>query len=653
MAYSLPSMPQANALAHHFLAREPATRNSMPPTSSPAALFSLLCEHVPLWECGTAGPDNAFRLATGALQAAATEPALALPGALLARFAWEQHPLDPRLLNLVTALDDDTGFLGVARDLARGLTRRCRVPQDHAAFGTPTEGEAVLHFLRPRLADAMHGAFWLGRGFAWCLAHDASGRTLDTLLDAFPHCDPRLAGRLRAEHAIVHKSHDEATALLTYASASHGEGDHCREHRPNVVTGLDCGACSPDGLAGLGGVGQPCGDTASRTGPDAASATAHKAAANATGSAASLQSCLSPLAPHTPFAQWYTAQRAALLRNAGQTHAAAATLRPLWKAMPWHPDMALALHDLCNPLTPQPAHMPPPAVLLYSWNKCDVLADTLSSLRATISSDVPVHVLDNGSTDGTGDMLAAVAGNWGAPLDVVTLPVNIGAPAARNWLLSLEAVRRNERVVFLDDDVLLDAGWLQGLLAVSAARPKASVIGCRITDSTPPYAVQCADFFALPPGMGQRSFSDLDEQIFIHCNAAGSLDTLFTARTRPCLSVSGCCHLITMRDVARCGAFDVRFTPSQFDDLERDIRSTLAGGEVWYAGQVRVRHVQHSSLRQATSRAKSAHIFGNKIKLEHLYQAPRMREARERTAIAARHDLMRKITQLGETEHLA
>lgn len=210
-------------------------------------------------------------------------------------------------------------------------------------------------------------------------------------------------------------------------------------------------------------------------------------------------------------------------------------------------------------------------------------------------------------------------------------------------------MRAHERVVFLDDDVVLDHGWLNGLLSIAEHHPAAAVVGCRITDSTPPHAVQCADFFALPPELGQRSFADLDEQVFIHGNAGGSTDTLLTAYARPCLSVSGCCHLLDRGALDACGHFDIRFTPSQFDDLEHDLRTVLSGREVWYTGNVRVRHVQHSSLRQATDPAKNAHIFGNRIKLEHLYPAPRMREARETSALAARRDLLRKATRLAGT----
>ncbi|MDD4951665.1 MAG: glycosyltransferase family 2 protein, partial [Desulfovibrionaceae bacterium] len=90
---------------------------------------------------------------------------------------------------------------------------------------------------------------------------------------------------------------------------------------------------------------------------------------------------------------------------------------------------------------------------------------------------------------------------------------------------------------------------------------------------------------------------------------------------RPALSVSGCCHLLSMASVQEAGGFDIRFSPTQFDDLERDLRQALAGFESFYAGDLRVRHIQHSSLARARTVAAAAQVMGNKIKLEGLFEA--------------------------------
>lgn len=325
------------------------------------------------------------------------------------------------------------------------------------------------------------------------------------------------------------------------------------------------------------------------------------------------------------------------------------TLLPVWEHCPCHPNLVLALYELTFPLPCTPPAEALPALLLYSWNKAGVLADTLQSLRASDIGDAPVVVLDNGSTDGTADLLASLRDQWGEQLHSVHLPINIGAPAARNWLLTLPEVRRHDNIVFLDDDLLLERDWLRRLHRVAGAHPEADTIGCRIVAHEAPHTVQCADFFLQPVDGGEKSFLDVEEHVFMHCASMGSVDSLLSAYTRPCLSVSGCCHWIRTRSLASHGAFDVRFTPSQFDDAERDLRTVLHGGTVLYTGQVSVRHVQHSSLKQAHDRAKAAHIFGNKLKLEFLYDTKKIEHLRQSTDEQARHDLIRKITRLAST----
>jgi hypothetical protein len=56
----------------------------------------------------------------------------------------------------------------------------------------------------------------------------------------------------------------------------------------------------------------------------------------------------------------------------------------------------------------------------------------------------------------------------------------------------------------------------------------------------------------------------------------------------------GCCHLFNLKLWERLGVpdFDVRFTPSQVDDLEHDIQVWKAGGHVLYDGRVEVVHRQ-------------------------------------------------------------
>lgn len=355
------------------------------------------------------------------------------------------------------------------------------------------------------------------------------------------------------------------------------------------------------------------------------------------------------------FDLWVTEMRIEAALKAQHTEAAQKTLSALWQTHHWHPAVTQALYSLMSPqkLPSEKLQTSPPAILLYSWNKPQLLCQTLETLRVSDIGNAPVFVLDNGSDKFSADsssttedmqtMLQSMANQWpDSGLSTVTLPVNIGAPAARNWLLSLPEVRQREWAVFLDDDVVMPKTWLTQLMGTAYEDNNIATVGCAILDHTPPHAVQSADDFTVDPEVGQRSFVDLAENVLIYSNAAGSRSIISSMHTRPCLSVSGCCHAINIRTIEQCGGFDVRYTPTQFDDLERDLRCAQAGFTTMFTGSVRIAHMQHSSMRQAVSNAKRGHIMGNKIKLEHSYSAAAIAAMRQKTLLAATTDLLRK-----------
>ncbi|MHC1789319.1 glycosyltransferase family 2 protein [Solidesulfovibrio sp.] len=314
------------------------------------------------------------------------------------------------------------------------------------------------------------------------------------------------------------------------------------------------------------------------------------------------------------------------------------------RALPYHVNLTLRAFELAKPVsTPPPAKAGEAAVCLYSLNKADLFHDCLLHLAATDLGEAVVAVLDNGSTDATPDMLAGVAARFPADRFVsLRLPVNIGAPGARNWLLALPEVAACRHVAFLDDDAFPEADWLSRLLATARANPTAGAVGCAITDMDAPRDHQSADFNLFPPHMGQSALAEVKERLFVCEPCRGAADLSLFAYTRPCLSVSGCCHLLSRPAIEAAGPFDIRFNPTQFDDLERDIRSFLAGHPCVYDGTVRVAHKQGSSLAKAQTQAQVSQVLGNKIKLEYaVADADADRLWRENLALLGR-DLLEK-----------
>lgn len=310
-----------------------------------------------------------------------------------------------------------------------------------------------------------------------------------------------------------------------------------------------------------------------------------------------------------------------LLLRDGQTEEGMETLALLWRSMPWHVNLTLKLYDLIHPLEPgSEADTATVAVLAYSWNKGDLLAQTLESLEQSAIGQAKIFALDNGSTDNTPEVIRSSQERFGQErFGSVSLPVNVGAPPARNWLLSLPEVQACRWAAFLDDDIILPEDWLLHLLGAAKAQPNAGAIGCRITAAVPPYGLQSGDYNVFPQMPQPPVGNELPNRVLAFDNCSGGLDTGLFNYSRPCLSVSGCCHMVNMESIRRTGPFDVRFNPSQFDDFDRDLRACLEGMPAFYCGNLAIRHVQHSSLAKAQTVRQMGQVMGNKLKLDSKY----------------------------------
>ena len=88
--------------------------------------------------------------------------------------------------------------------------------------------------------------------------------------------------------------------------------------------------------------------------------------------------------------------------------------------------------------------------------------------------------------------------------------------------------------------------------------------------------------------------------------------------------------------------------PSQFDDLEYDLRLATGGGHVCYQGHLAVRHHNRSGKAARLNRAQTGNALGNKYKLRHLYDAQRIRAMHRAQLDILEKDLLAKAQALDE-----
>lgn len=380
------------------------------------------------------------------------------------------------------------------------------------------------------------------------------------------------------------------------------------------------------------------------------------------------------------------------LVRVGQREEAFALWHKVLVKRPWHVQLLLSLHDYLQgydlpPAAPADSPVQHCAVLLYSWNKADLLHSTLESLEASLPDISQVVCLNNGSTDGTADCLKAWADRWGARLKVVQLPVNVGAAAARNWLAALPEVQRIPFAAYVDDDVTLPPDWLRHLSRAVQVRPRAHAWGCRILDAAPPDTpapspatvrrsiIQSGPLhltLGFAPAAGEQPLAgqargpgaETAELAFSpfrahaepfsvttlppHCADRGQWNFI-----RACASVTGCCHMFRTTVLQRAG-FALSLSPSQYDDVEYDLRAlrehSLADasdtdGLACYTGFCAAHHAKKSGQAAAgLSAAAFGNGLGNKYKMHGMFSPADITRMARTECAALEADIVQRLT---------
>lgn len=355
------------------------------------------------------------------------------------------------------------------------------------------------------------------------------------------------------------------------------------------------------------------------------------------------------------------------LARMGERQAALRLWRNVLRARPWHTQLILAMHDHLHgcdsPLEGPPG---PTAALFYSWNKADDLDAALRSLEASLEDVALVACLDNGSTDATPQVLNAWRDRLGERFLPVTLPVNVGAAAARNWLASLPGVRALPFAAYVDDDALLPPHWLRHLARAVRLYPAASSWGCRVADADAPHMTQSGPLHLIPnfipsdgpalPGQPEihaphlepdNAFSPLlakGKPFGVSDRLCAGPDFGVLSYIRPCASVTGCCHLLRTADLAE-EPFSLEFSPSQYDDLERDLRMLAKGRLACYTGFCTVSHKKRTGGGALRGPAYG-NALGNLYKLHGKYDAAAVTAMARTEAAVLEEDLLARMARL-------
>lgn len=254
------------------------------------------------------------------------------------------------------------------------------------------------------------------------------------------------------------------------------------------------------------------------------------------------------------------------------------TIRPLSMSR-WYRGVHLARHgvDAYKVRAEGPPTGIDVTIVVVSCNALENTQRCVASLRACADARYPQRliVVDNGSTDGSREWLAAQR-----DLELIQNPANHGAPRARNQALRCAQERGlGQWVAFLDNDVMVTRGWLERALYHGAVDPGVGSV---------PLCANRASKHQVVPYSGGTSQQELDTFAAAH-------HAKEPRRGKDTLLFTSLAVLVRREVIERIGGFDEAFSPWGFEDDDLALRIVLAGWRNRVARDTFVHHAHYAT----------------------------------------------------------
>lgn len=225
--------------------------------------------------------------------------------------------------------------------------------------------------------------------------------------------------------------------------------------------------------------------------------------------------------------------------------------------------------------------MPLVSVIVVNWNRQELLRQCLESLERQTLSDRDIIVVDNGSTDGSPELvqqrfprarLLRLSENQG-----FSTGVNVGIRHAAGKYLAL-----------LNNDAVADPRWLDALVSAMEQHPDVGSCASRMLWYDEPEVINSAGIVFFTAGLASdrgrmaRDGPPFDQPAYVFGACAGAA-------------------LYRKSMLDEIGGFDEDFSPAYFEDVDLSFRAQLRGYGCLYVPSAIVSHRVSATLGYRSS----------------------------------------------------
>jgi GT2 family glycosyltransferase len=212
------------------------------------------------------------------------------------------------------------------------------------------------------------------------------------------------------------------------------------------------------------------------------------------------------------------------------------------------------------------------SIVVVSYNSRAYLGACLASLQNAARRDDELIVVDNGSTDGSGDLVAQLFPNVR-----LIRAENTGYAGGNN---RGAAVTEGDYLVFINPDTVVHPGAIDALVAPLAKGGEVALTTACITLLSQPETINACGNTVHYTGLA-------------YCRGAGKPVAEYAASAEVD-AVSGAAFAIRRSVFEELGGFDEQFF-MYVEDTDLSLRARLSGYRCWYAAGARVQHDYHPS----------------------------------------------------------
>ena len=242
------------------------------------------------------------------------------------------------------------------------------------------------------------------------------------------------------------------------------------------------------------------------------------------------------------------------------------------------------------------------SILIVNWNTKDFLRKCLDSIYIqTKDIEIEVFVVDNGSTDGSVEMVKSEHPH----VELIINSQNLGFARANNQAISRS---KGRYVLLLNSDTVVLNNTLYEIVKFMDEHPDAGIGGCKLLN--PNYTLQLSCYHYPSP-------SNIFSVILSLFKGSCVMRKFKYDRIKEVDSVSGACLIIRRETIAEIGILDERFF-LYAEESDWCLRAKRKGWKVYFIPQGSLIHYNRQTQKEIPEevmseiRAKSCCLFYEK-----------------------------------------